>query len=128
MTGRILAAGLLSLSGCVPCEDVGATFDEACLSGPMAADTTLEVEVRENCGSSCAGELDCAAIVDLNTIQVVATQTECLLDCVPDGTCQRRVTRCLIPPLSPGEYEVVFPGLASKTLRVESGGQRSCSL
>lgn len=126
MSRGFLAASLMAFVGCIPCEDVGASFDEACLTGPMAADSTLEIEARQNCGSSCAGDVDCAAVVDLDTIRIVATQTECLLDCQPDGTCQRQVTRCLIPPLSPGEYEVVFPGLASKTLRIQPGATTSC--
>lgn len=129
MTIRVLAACLLLvISACVPCEDVEPSFGAACLNPSMAADTTLQVEVREDCGSNCTGALDCTAIVDLNTVHIVATQSECLLDCVPDGTCQKRVTTCLIPPLSPGNYDVVFPGLASKTVNVQSGAASSCSL
>lgn len=128
MTRGLVGISLVVLAACVPCEDVGPTFGEACLSPAMAADTTLQVEVREDCGSNCTGALDCTAIIDLDTVHIVATQSECLLDCVPDGTCQQRTTTCLIPALSPGDYKVVFPGLATKTLRVQPGAASSCVL
>lgn len=128
MIERLALVSLLGFAACAPCEDIGPTLGATCLLPSMADNVNLEIEVREDCGSSCSAPLDCTASVDLDTVTVIATQTECRLDCVPDGTCRQRISRCLLPPLAPGDYEVLLPGLPSRTLRVESGAPSSCTL
>lgn len=125
---RYAAALVVFISACAPCEDIAPTLSNACLPAAMAEGVTLEIEVQETCGSSCSAPLDCTATVEFQDITVIATQTECRLDCVPDGTCQRRTTACLLPALTPGDYQVHLPGLASRTLRVEPGAPDACTL
>lgn len=126
---RLVLLGLWGVFvACVPCEDVAPEFGNACLPETMAANETLRIEVQEDCGTNCSAPLDCTASVDFERVTIIATQTECLLDCVPDGVCRKRTTECLLPPLAAGDYEVVFPGLSTKTLRVESGAASACRL
>lgn len=124
----ILVALALVAAACSPCETIGPALSEACTPASMASDTEIEIEVREDCGTSCSEEPDCAAVVDLNTVTIVASQTECRQDCTPDGSCRRRTARCLIPALSPGDYQVVIPGVGTRTLRAEPGAPATCTL
>lgn len=125
---RFVAALAVLVCACAPCEDIGPTLGDACLPPAMAEGVTLEIEVEEDCGTSCSAPLDCTASVEFQDVTVIATQTECRLDCVPDGTCQRRTTSCLLPALTPGDYQVHLPGLPSRSLRVEPGAPQRCTL
>lgn len=130
---RLLAVSftLALAAACAPCEDREVNLAEACLLPRMAADQELEIEVREACGTSCSETPFCTSFLDVtngNTVTVIASQSECSLDCVPNGTCSTRTVICLLPSLAPGEYFVTLPGLASRTLTVEAGAPASCAL
>lgn len=124
----LLAAVAIVAASCSPCDDVSVNFSATCLPQRVSPFMDLDIELQEACGSSCSEPPVCTSILDLNMLTLISAQTECTQDCVPTGVCVTRKVRCLLPPLDPGVYSVVIPGLPPRQLTVEPGQPVACAL
>lgn len=129
---RIAAALLLLAAGCndvVTCDTETADIGLVCLPPLLAPQVSSVIEVRELCGKGCSGTPVCTALwtggrVVLDVTQEVCTDSQSA-SCIDLG-CRRRVIRCQLPALDPGEYTLAAPGAPVQLVHVGAGGQSSC--
>lgn len=127
----VCAAALLSGACSSNCNNLSVDIAAACLPAVAAQDSAIAIQVREACGTNCAGPPQCTAVLDSGALVLDMTEDQCpdpLSNCA-QMPCQQRVIGCRLPPLGAGDYPVIVPGSPSRLLRVRaSGGAVSCTL
>jgi hypothetical protein len=111
------------------CEDIPADLGELCIPDAIAPGLTTNIEVRELCGNGCSDQPSCTAVfrnaqVVLDTDLNFCASSQSAI-CLSAG-CLHRTLSCALPSLSAGEYTLVVPGGALRTLHVQPGGLSAC--
>lgn len=125
-------AGALGAGACSSnCNNVSVDIAAACLPALAAQDSAIAIQVREACGTNCAGQPRCTAVLESGALVLEMTEDQCPdpFSACASAPCQQRVIGCRLPPLGAGDYPVIVPGAPARLLRVRaSGGAYSCTL
>jgi hypothetical protein len=111
------------------CDDVPADLGDLCIPGTVAPNLTTNVQVRELCGNPCSDLPTCTAVfrdaqlyLDTNLNYCLSSQSaSCLV-----GGCLHRTLSCALPAMKEGEYALIIPGGALRTIKVQQGGASAC--
>jgi len=126
----LVAAVLVAGCGKGDCK-VQRTTARVCIPDLAAAGATLAIAVADPCTSACTfAGLSCSATIDgeSGSVELTVDRTDCATGGACVAVCVRRDVICSVPPLSPGDRQLVVNGAVAGTLHVAAGGAESCSL